>query len=231
MSLLTRNLLSLYGLQSLVASVARTDPMTGEKINKMRKSYEGKVKTFGLAGRNKAAKCEAERSTLLNMVQMPDEEWNLRNLEGKEVQKGLSSGTLAKLEKAMQMQPGPLPDNSKWEEVLGIDKPKPVLAGADPKVRPSISTAPTNGLINGYRPHAINTQITSSEAARPKRTAKKRRYDDSSFEGYAEGFMDDEADIMDPGGYSSGDGASRSNASKKRKTVGWNFLGSSRSNH
>jgi len=187
--------------------------VTGEKINKMRKSYEGKVKTFGLAGRNKAAKCEAERSTLLNMVQMPEEEWNLRNFEGKEVQKGFSSGTLAKLEKAMQMQPGPLPDISKWEEVLGIDKPKP-------KVKSSIPTAQTNGLVNGNRPHTINTQITSSEVVRPKRTAKKRRYDDSSFEGYAEGFMDDEAEIVDAGGYSSGDGASRGNASKRRKMVG-----------
>ena len=200
--------------------------MTGEKINKMRKSYEGKVKTFGLAARNKAAKCEAEKSTLLSMVQMPDEEWNLRNLEGKEIQKGLSTGTLAKLEKAMQMQPGPLPDNSKWEEVLGIDKPKPVPPGVDPKVKTSILTASTNGLVNGNRPHTINTQITSSEVARPKRTAKKRRYDDSSFEGYAEGFLDDEADNVDPGGYSSGDGASKGNASKKRKLVGWNFLGS-----
>jgi len=203
----------------LAESVARTDPVTGEKINKMRKSYEGKVKTFGLAGRNKAAKCEAEKSTLLSMVQVPDEDWNLRNLEGKEVQKGFSSGTLEKLEKAMQMQPGPLPDNSKWEEVLGIDKPKPVLAGADPKIKSSTLTAQTNGMVNGNRPHAINTQITSSEAARPKRTAKKRRYDDSSFEGYAEGFMDDEADIVDAGEYSSGDGTSRGNASKKRKMV------------
>jgi len=193
--------------------------MTGEKINKMRKSYEGKVKTFGLAGRNKAAKCEAEKSTLLNMVQMPDEEWNVRNLEGKEVQKGFSSGTMAKLEKVMQMQPGPLPDNPKWEEVLGIDKPKPVPAGADLKAKSSTFTAQSNGLVNGNRPHAINTQITSAEVARPKRTAKKRRYDDSSFEGYAEGFIDDEADIMDTGGYSSGDGASKGNASKKRKTV------------
>ncbi|KAL9107029.1 MAG: hypothetical protein Q9187_008483 [Circinaria calcarea] len=38
----TKDLLAVCGLSSLVASVARTDPVTGEKINKMRRSYEGK---------------------------------------------------------------------------------------------------------------------------------------------------------------------------------------------
>ena len=195
--------------------------MTGEKINKMRKSYEGKVKTLGLAGRNRAVKHDPTKSMgLLDMVRWPEEEWYNQKVAGKAVENGLSGATTAKLEKAMQMQPGPVPNNNYWEDVLGHEKTKPVSAGPDPKVKPTISTAQTNGGVNGARPHAINTQAAGSEVARPKRTAKKRRYDDLSFEGYGEGYVDDEADIMDAGGYSSGDGAPRGNASKKRKMVG-----------
>ncbi|KAL9033478.1 MAG: hypothetical protein Q9214_007498, partial [Letrouitia sp. 1 TL-2023] len=54
--------MSLFNLQSLASSVARTDPVTGEKINKMRKSYEGKVKALGLAGRNRAVKHQSGKA-------------------------------------------------------------------------------------------------------------------------------------------------------------------------
>ena len=218
---LRQDLLSVFCLQPLAASVARTDPVTGEKINKMRKSYEGKVKTLGLAGRNRAVKHDPGKSMgLLDMVRWPEEEWHNQKVAGKSIMNGLSSVTMSKLESAMRMQPGPIPNNNHWEDRLGHEKTKPISAAPEAKARPTTSTANTNGQVNGSRPNPINTQATSSELARPKRTTKKRRYDDLSFEGYGEGYVDDEADSVDAGGYSSGDGVSRGSASKKRKMVG-----------
>lgn len=60
----------------------------------------------------------------------------------------------------------------------------------------------------GYRPPQ------PKEMARPKRAVKKRGYDESSFEGYGEGFVDDD---MADGGYSTGDGE---DGRKRRKKVG-----------
>lgn len=228
-SFLAQDLLSLFGLQPLAASVARTDPVTGEKINKMRKSYEGKVKNFKISGKARAAQHHPEHGmSLSDMVRWPEEEWNNQKVFGKLVMSGLPPATTMKLEKVMQMQPGPIPNgaswhSTSWEEIIGIEKSKPIPAGPDPRAKSAVSAAKTNGYVNGNRPYAINTQATNSEAARPKRTAKKRRYDDLSFEGYGEGYVDDEADIVDAGGYSSGDGGSKSGASKKRKMVGISF--------
>ena len=49
----SQNLIDLYSLQGVQASVTRHDA-AGNKINKLRKSYEGKVKQLGLSGRSKA---------------------------------------------------------------------------------------------------------------------------------------------------------------------------------
>lgn len=221
---LTKDLLSLYGLQSLVASVARTHPVTGDKINKMRKSYEGKVKTFGLAGRNRAVKKEPGKLMgLLDMTSMPEEEWHNQKVVGKELQKGLSGATLAKLERAMHMQPGPVPNNSEWEDLLGFEKAKPLAAVVEPgRKKGSLAEVPTkkvNGLSNGARID-IGRAAATSEVPRPKRAGKKRRYDEHSFEGYGEGFVDDEGDMTMRGGYSSGDGSRKSGStSKKRRKV------------
>ena len=71
----TQDLFQLYGLEPLANSVRRKDPVTGEKINKLRKSYESKIKEF--AGKNKPVVNEGEFFHLLNW---PDEEWaNTRN--------------------------------------------------------------------------------------------------------------------------------------------------------
>lgn len=219
---LTQNLLSLFGLQSLAESVARTDPVTGEKINKMRKSYEGKVKAFGLAGRNRAIKHEPGKSLgLMELVTWPEEEWHNQKVLGKEVHKGLPSATLAKLEKAMQMQPGPLPNTNEWEDLLGHEKSKPVAAVAEQALKksshPGTPTTKVNGLTNGARAEA--GKPSASELLRPKRSGKKRRYDEHSFEGYGEGYVDDDGDVMVGGGYSSGEGSRKSSTSKRRKKV------------
>ena len=212
---LTQNLISLFGLQPLAATVARTDPVTGEKINKMRKSYEGQLKTLGLAGRNKSVKHEEGKVMgLRGLTLWPEEEWQNQKIMGKDVHKGLPSGILAKLDKAMQMQPGMLPDNNYWEDLLGHDKPKPIESNAKASKLPA-NTAKTDGHVNGT--------TTNTEPIRPKRSSKKRRYDDESFEGYGEGFVDDEIDMA---GYSSGETqfSRRSNPTKKRKKVKFSMM-------
>lgn len=204
--------------------MARTDPVTGEKINKMRKSYEGKIKSFGLAGRNKAVKHEPGKSAgLMELVQWPDEEWHNQKVVGKEVEKGLGDALLAKLDRAMKMEPGPVPNNEIWEDLLGHEKAKQILAPADVPAKKSIPN-PTNTVRPNIQSNTTNTIARAAgEVARPKRSGKKRRYDEDSFEGYGEGYVDDDGD---PGGagYSSGDGeGSRRGGSskKKRKMVGF----------
>lgn len=201
----------MYGLQPLAASVARFDPVTGEKINKMRKSYEGQLKTLGLSGRNRAVKHEEGKGMgFKELISWPEEEWQNQKVGGKDVHQGLPSATLAKLEKAMQMQPGPVPNNNEWEDQLGMEKVKPMEVKGSKLPQPT--AAKTNGKVK------MTTAETEAEAIRPKRTGRKRRYDERSFEGYGEGFVDDDVDI---GGYSSGETqfSRRSSSNKKRKKV------------
>lgn len=231
----SKDLLSLYGLHAIVASVARTDPVTGEKINRLRKSYEGKVKSFGLAGRNRAVKHEKGKMIGLGeLADWPEEEWQNQKVTGRHVQKGLSSATMAKLEKAMRMQPGPVPNSNEWEDLLGFEKaaapPLQAVAEATAKnIAPrEAHTVKANGVTvtNGARLKAGKAPASASEVPRPKRSGKKRRYDEHSYEGYGDGFVDDEGDATmtgggggGNGGYSSGDGSRKSGAPKKRRKV------------
>ncbi|MCJ1399911.1 hypothetical protein MMC11_003114 [Xylographa trunciseda] len=213
----SQELISLYGLSPLAATVARMDPVTGEKINKLRKSYEAQVKNFGLAGRNKAVKTEASvAGSLVNLMAWPEDEWQNQVVAGKALEKGLSGVTLAKLEKAMKFEPGLVPKNDEWENILGLEKlkaPLPIVetkGKAAPQVVSKLQKI--NGLVNG-----MTVGIPAGEVERPKRTGRKRRYDERSFEGYGEGFVDDDADGMDAGGYSSGEGSRKSSVSKKKR--------------
>ncbi|KAL8649196.1 MAG: hypothetical protein Q9210_004549 [Variospora velana] len=220
---LQQDLLALVGLRPLVDTVARTDPTTGEKINKMRKSYEGKAKGFGLAGRNRAVKHDHEKSMgLLQMAQWPAEEWHSQKVHARDVRNGLSEATMKKLDMAMQMQPGPVPNTAEhnWEDLLGNERVKPIAPIDDrPKKLNRLETGVSaSGQVNTMRPATDKMPIT--EANRPKRTGRKRRYDDHSFEGYGEGFLDDEGDVLvDLGGDTSDEGSRRGGASKKRRKV------------
>ncbi|SLM35402.1 Mediator complex, subunit Med19, fungi [Lasallia pustulata] len=216
----TQDLLSLYGLNPLAATVARTDPNTGEKINKMRKSYEGKIKAFGLAGRNKAVKYEGGKNMgLVEMMKWPDDEWHNQKVVGKEVSNGLPAAIMAKLERAMKMEPGPVPNNEFWEDALGHEKAKALSAVADSNKKPvppvATSTVKAKPQTNGTSATA-GTQATPG-AARPKRSGMKRSYDEHSFEGYGEGYVDDDVDPYGSDGYSSSKGSRKSLSKKKRK--------------
>jgi len=204
----TQNLFSLYGLDDIAATVARKDPITGEKINKLRKSYEGKIKDF--PGKNKAVAIPYE---LANYIHYPDEEWGIQKVMGKELQKGLSEDMISKLEKAVQAVPGKLSaeEHEKWRIAIEFDMDLPKAKGGDV---PSTAKAATGKATKT----TMATKSTITEPPRPKRRGTKRSYADDSFEGYGEGFVDDAGtthSIMDDDGES----RSSSGAKKKRRKV------------
>ncbi|KAH8697452.1 Rox3 mediator complex subunit-domain-containing protein [Talaromyces proteolyticus] len=183
------DLISLYGLGPIGRSVMRVDPITGEKINRLRKSYEGKLKGLGLSGRNKAVKNEGQSGGLRHLMMWPEEEWQNQKVYGKEIRVADVDSTLHKLQtRAMKMEPGPVPNTEYWEDVLGHEK-QPKNPNVDPGKR-SVSTPNTmrpTVQVNG----APIPPAAEPERARPTR-GKKRHYDDNSFVGYGEGFVDDE---------------------------------------
>ena len=212
----------------------------------MRKSYEGHVKSFVLGGRNRAVKYEPEKFSslykgrppmrLIDMAKWPEEEWTNQQVHGKDVKHGLRADAMAKLGQAMEFIPGKVTDHEKWEELLGMEKPKAVSATPTTSSLKNCAMLP-NGKTNGPARSAIRQGTMTSDAARPRRANKKRRYDDGSFEGYGEGFLDDDLDsergfisgagggggigggFGSGGGYSSTEGESRraSMQHKKRK--------------
>lgn len=171
-------MLALYGLNDIAASVARTDPKTGEKINKLRKSYEGKIKELGLSGKNKAVSIPNE---FTGLIAFPDEEWHVQKLMGKELGRGLSEDILSKLAAATTLAPGKLPadEHDRWRNILAIEE------------TPRNPVQPANKAAPNTAPLANLASISRPEIPRPKRKGTERRYDDKSYEGYGDAFADD----------------------------------------
>ena len=199
----SENLISLYRLDKAAAGVARKDPTTGEKINKLRKSYEGKVKALQLTGKNKAVSTPDE---FTNMLLFPDEEWLNQKVLGKKAEDGFPSNIFCKLDKAVQASPGPLPtkENERWKSIIGTDEPPKSRTASD-----VVAKKPTQSIHN-----PSNSQVAPAmtRSVRPERAGKKRSYLDSSFRGYGEGFLDD-----DPIGSSAGEDENQGGLSKKRR--------------
>ncbi|KAF2793039.1 Rox3-domain-containing protein [Melanomma pulvis-pyrius CBS 109.77] len=186
----SQNLFELYGLNDLARSVARNDPNTGEKINKLRKSYEGHIKAMQISGKPKAVKLDGAFTELLAF---PEEEYEIQKVAGKEMNKalnteqtGLNPDFDALLTKAFTaMGPGPLPpsETQRYRAYLGTDevsKAKVAPEGIPNRTMPPRSTTPLPG----------NSSATS-QRPRPERAGAKRTYTDISFQGYGEGFTDD----------------------------------------
>jgi hypothetical protein len=185
----SQNLFRLYSLESLARSVARTDPVTGEKINKLRKSYEGHIKSMQIAGKPKAQKMEGVFSIPLGF---PAEPWNQLKVEGKEIEKALNPAQTALdagfgnlLDNALSgMTTGQLPaaDANRYRTYIGTDdviKPK-AQDGPPHRLTPHASAAPTPG-----------NSAMSRGVTRPERSGSKRHYTDASFPGYGEGYNDE----------------------------------------
>lgn len=205
----SQNLFKLYSLESLASSVARNDPMTGEKINKLRKSYEGHIKHLQIAGKPKATKMDR---VFLDPLSVGQEDWNILKVQGKEIEKAmnldqtaLSSDFSSRLDRAFAgMAPGPLPsaDVAKYRAYIGTDdsiKPKP-QDGPPQRPTPFTSSAPTPSSHIGHR-----------GVSRPERTGSKRQYTDAAFQGYGEGYGDEFADST------GGEDNAQGNLAKRRK--------------
>lgn len=169
--------MSIYGLNDILRDVARIDPVTDDKINSMRKSYEGQVKSFELAGLNKPVKKDLKPpfnpGRLMSTYRIPPQQ------EGFEIDAYLRET----LPPAMQFQPGKLgKKQDEWTRLLGNDKPKVAPPPAPEPVQPTAAVK-TNGRPGG-RPQ--------QDLHRPRRVGKRRRYDDDSFEGYADGYVDED---------------------------------------
>jgi hypothetical protein len=206
--------------------VRRVDPRTGEKINKLRKSYEGKVKDLRLAGRNKAV--SAPGQWVPSLLGIPDDDYHATRVLGKEIEKGLEP---AKLARAMAIVPGKLPDREaeQWRQILATDDPaprpppKPALAGPGSVPAAIVeqkqqAAAKAVAMAGASAVTAAASSAASAAAAavaaknaRPERQGTKRSYADASFVGYGEGYDDDETDS---------DGRSLNIRRKRRKVSG-----------
>ena len=207
------HLLSRYGLGPLVATVARNDPNTGEKINKLRKSYEGQIKNAALAGKNKPDK--RDDRPLLTLMSWPEQEWHIQKVSSKPVT--MTDEFRSKLHQAMKMEPGSVRNQAEWDSIMGHEKPLLSRPPNEVKREPS-APASSRPSLNGIPQHGSRPQPpqqTQSELNRPRRAGKKRSYDDNSFAGYGEGFLDDDGDVV----YSSEEGGVGGRGRKKRKKV------------
>jgi hypothetical protein len=210
----------MYGLESIAAKVARVLP-NGEK-NGLRKTYKGKIKDLGISGRFDVTPHDEVDGGLVAMMAVPPDEWHAQHVQGHEIAAGLSTEVLEKLPRAMTMSKGTIP-KSQWDRsVLGD------LDLADSRKRSAVSSpikgSTTPGLQArlGQSQHSPSPQqqhrsVSSPDLSRPKRKVKQRSYGDTSFEGYGEGFVDD--DILEAG-YSTGEGED----AKRRKKVRACFL-------
>ena len=99
------------------------------------------------------------------------------------------------------------------EGAKSLDYSFPIYSPTSPR-SPRFSPASLRALPESAS--APPTSHNSLDALRPKRNVKKRTYGDSSFEGYGEGYVDDDMQEM---GYSTGDGEDRGGGRKRPKKV------------
>lgn len=157
----------------------------------MRKSYANKVKALGLEGRNKA------EANLHELEGLTDVGWNMlvdgnrtmwnANWENQNLVLGNANhenDLLSKLDAALNgLEPGKLPkkEHDQWKGMLGLDD------ATAPAVKGSASKLPASSALAKTAPAVVarNSAPASPRGTiRPDRSGKKRRYHDSSFEGY-----------------------------------------------
>lgn len=167
------------------------------------------MKRLGVAGQFEPhKKPETAPSEFMELVMAPQDYFEVHNVQGKEIANGLSDMTISLLGRAMTMAKGTIPKPVWDTSVLGDLTPsngdvskassKPATPGTP------LASTPTNV------PRSKHSLAIGHDPTRPKRNIKKRAYGDNSYEGYGEGFPDDD------GGYSTNDG---DGAQKRRKKV------------
>lgn len=174
----------------------------------MRKSYEGKIKTLGIAGKNKAITVEGE--FFPKITDIPEEEWHVQYAQGHDIDATRDSPAFQeKLDRALAIGSGPLAlqTESKFKSIIANDdgprKGPAEFSRKPPAMHPSVP-------VGSQRPSAISSP--SLKPARPERTGTKRRYNDASFAGYTDTFDNEEFD-------SEGDALGAGRLKKKQRKV------------
>jgi hypothetical protein len=199
-------------LSDLAETVARSNPDGSKKI--VRKTYKGHIKRIlKLNGNFDSVKKDISApDTLWSMMTQPDEVWDSQYTQAsKEIEMGIPAAASANLRKAVTMTRGVIPKDMWNNSVLGE------------LVAPPTPAEPAKAVQNGVKrqpPQAagVSRNTAKSEVPRPKRNIKKRTYGDASFEGYGEGFVDD--DGLDAG-YSTGEGDERIGRKRPKKVCDW----------
>jgi hypothetical protein len=197
-------------LNDIAQTVARINP-DGKK-NVVRKTYKNYIsKVFQLPGAFEADKKEIESpDSLWAMMTQPEEIWDSQyGQAAKEIGMGLSDQATASLGKAVTMaRVKSLPPGVWDESILGTHSNK---SNDAQRLAQNGSRTPVQLAQN-----PTVQRSSKGEPPRPKRNIKKRTYGDHSYEGYGEGFVDD--DLQDAG-YSTGDGDDRNGGRKRVKKV------------
>lgn len=207
---LTEDLFEKYGLTGIAADVARVLP-NGEK-NSIRKTYKGHIKKLGVNGRWDSHEADPYAPDgFVAMINCPEDIWQMQFVQNKEIEKGFAPEVRSRLMDAVSLGKGIVP-RSVWDSsVLGDMAPGAAgkIKATAPNTPVPSSAPPSAGFAAQARPKPLQ-QLGAQGVTRPQRNMKKRSYGDNSFEGYGDGYADDD------GGYSTGDGDS---AAKRRKKV------------
>ncbi|RMJ06640.1 hypothetical protein CDV36_013764 [Fusarium kuroshium] len=212
---ISEDLYDMFNLTGLAAEVAREKP-NGEK-NALRSSYTGHIKRLGIAGHFKVQKVEnrgendpQEESDFAQILHLGDEDWNNSFVRGREISLGLSQASLSSLGRAVTMAKGSIKKDVWDTSVLGLQSSNGELKQPS-SARPTAPNTPLN--VPGAVGRLKAQGASANDPNRPRRNIKKRTYGDSSFEGYGEGYPDD--DNAMEGGYSTGEGEGSQKRRKK----------------
>lgn len=204
---MNKHILGTYGLGPLLETVARHDPKTMEKINKLRKSYEGQIKVAQLSGRNKAYAAPKDPNDKHDppwgpLRVMADKSASAWADESKGIEIGDFGGLRSQLDKALKLNPGTMNKSitQEWDEILGHEIKKPGPAPNLSQSYQQTSQTQQARLPNGVRP-LPNAAGGIPDKMRTR--GKKRSYDDSSFTGYigyADGYSEPDDNQSDRDG-------------------------------
>lgn len=218
----SEDLMSRLGLNSIAHSVARTDITTG-KPYKLRQSYRNQAAVLQIPGvLTSVAHPEGAPGSLTELWHIPPDPWAEMYVRGRDIQDGLPADVLKGMQRTFNMEENPTAlssNDTRWLALeAGGSKGRKRTEEPAPPLRPVLNTSVTESSILSLKlPDPTANRVTDlaspSEGSRPRRSGKKRRYNDDSFEGYGDGFVDD-------------DGASISSLGmdekrRKRRRVSW----------
>lgn len=121
---------------------------------------------------------------------IPDDDYQATRVLGKSIENGLSANFDSKLQRALHI-PDPQrrltdSENDRWRTLIGTEEPAKIVRPMMPMPGNPRDLQLTNGVLK-----------MAPGVPRPERSGKKRRYNDSSFVGYGEGYLDDHEDDSD----------------------------------